>query len=202
MLHWNQLIQMIHCRNWCQWLLHSSYSINQQGRPVAFFSCTLHQNEINHHSVEKEAAAIVESIWEWRHFLIGRKFKLITDQKIISFMFDNQRKSKIKNVKIARWRVELSQYKYDIVYRPGNQNVAPNTFSRIATIGHPIQELHNIHEQLCHPGITRLTHFVRQRNLPFSQDQVKTVINNCKSCMYLKPKFLRTQGTLIHFAKG
>jgi hypothetical protein len=77
-------------------------TLNQQGRPVAFFSRTLHPSEIQHHAVEKEAAAIVESIREWRHFLIGRQFKLITDQKSISFMFDNKRKSKIKNVKIAR----------------------------------------------------------------------------------------------------
>ena len=60
-------------------------TLNQQGRPVAFFSRTLHPSEIQHHAVEKEAAAIVESIREWRHFLIGRQFKLITDQKSIKF---------------------------------------------------------------------------------------------------------------------
>ena len=73
--------------------------------------------------LKKEAAAIVESIRTWRHFLISQKFKLITDQKSISFMFDNHKKSKIKNVKISRWRVELSQYKFDIQYRPGKENV-------------------------------------------------------------------------------
>ena len=62
-------------------------------------------------------------------------------------MFNNQRKSKIKNVKIARWRIELSQYKFDIKYRPGKQNVAADTFSRIAVIGHPMQELRDLHEQ-------------------------------------------------------
>ena len=172
-------------------------TLNQQGRPVAFFSRTLNQHELNHHAVEKEAAAIVESIREWRHFLIGRKFKLITDQKSISFMFNNQRKSKIKNVKIARWRIELSQYKFDIKYRPGTQNVAADTFSRIAVIGHPMQELRDLHEQLCHPGVTRLFHFVRSRNLPYTQEQVKAVTSSCHSCMHLKPQFLRCQSHLI-----
>lgn len=173
-------------------------TLNQNGRPVAFFSRTLKNNEIKHHSVEKEAAAIVESIRDWRHFLIGRKFKLITDQRSISFMFDNRRRSKIKNAKIARWRLELSQYKYDISYRPGSENPVADTFSRIAAMCHPLQELRNLHEQLCHPGITRLSHFVRQRNLPFSQEQIKTVTNTCKSCMFHKPKFLNYQGTLIN----
>ena len=157
----------------------------------------MNPNEIKHHSVEKEAAAIVESIREWRHFLLGRKFKLVTDQKSISFMFDNQRKSKIKNVKIARWRVELSQYKFDIRYRPGKDNVAADTFSRIAAVGHHLQELSEIHEQLCHPGVTRLAHFIRSRNLPYTQEHVRTVTDNCKSCCFLKPRFLQSQGTLI-----
>ena len=173
-------------------------TLNQGGRPVAFFSRTLNGSEIKHHAVEKEAAAIVESIREWRHFLIGRQFKLVTDQKSISFMFDSSRKSKIKNVKIARWRLDLSQYKFDISYRPGKDNAAADTFSRIASVGHHLQDPQELHEQLCHPGITRLSHFVRNRNLPYSQDNVRTVTDNCKSCSYLKPNFLRSKGTLIN----
>ena len=119
-------------------------TLKQKGRPVAFFSRTLTPSETNHHAVEKEAAAIVESIRGWRQFLIGRKFQLITDQRSISFMFDNKRKSKIKNAKIARWRLELSQYKYDISYRPGINNPVANTFSRIAAICHPLQELKTV----------------------------------------------------------
>ena len=48
--------------------------LNQRGRPVAFFSQTLNPNEIRHHAVEKEAAAIVEAVKQWRHFLLGRHF--------------------------------------------------------------------------------------------------------------------------------
>ena len=147
--------------------------------------------------MEKEAAAIVEALREWRHFLLGRKFRLITDQKSVSYMYDSKRKSKIKNVKIARWRVELSQFKFDIAYRPGKENHAADTFSRIAAIDHPMQELHALHEQLCHPGVSRLSHFVRSKNLPFTLDQVKTVNSSCKSCALLKPRFIRSQGTLI-----
>ena len=172
-------------------------TLNQRGRPVAFLSRTLNPNEIRHHAAEKEAAAIVEAVKQWRHFLLGRHFKLITDQKSISYMYDNERKSKIKNDKISRWRVELSQYKFDIIYRPGKDNVAADTFSRIAAIAHPLQELHELHENLCHPGITRLSHFVRAKNLPFTQDEVKRETSSYRSCLFLKPQFLHSQGTLI-----
>ena len=173
-------------------------TLNQNGRPVAFFSRTLNANEMKHHPVEKEAAAIVEAVQEWRHLLLIKKFKLITDQRCVSFMYDNRRRSKIKNDKIGRWRVDLSEYKFDIIYRPGKDNVAADTFSRIAAVGHPLGELKNIHEQLCHPGVTRLSHFVRSKNLPFTMEDVKAATSSCSSCAYLKPKFHQgSKGTLI-----
>ena len=74
-------------------------TLNQGERPVAFFSRTLHNSEINHPSVEKEAYSIIESIRHWRHYLTGKHFTLITDQKSVSFMFDAKRASKIKTTR-------------------------------------------------------------------------------------------------------
>ena len=76
-------------------------TLNQGGRPVAFFSRSLKANEIKLHAVEKEAYAIVEALREWKHYLLGRHFKLITDQKSVAFMFDNTKRGKINNDKIA-----------------------------------------------------------------------------------------------------
>ena len=52
-------------------------------------------------------------------FCRRRKFKLITDQRAHAYMLDNFRKSKIKNLKIQNWKLELSGYRFDIEYRPG-----------------------------------------------------------------------------------
>ena len=49
-------------------------TLNQNGRPVAFFSRTLTKSEHHHPPVEKEACAIVEAVQEWRHYLQGRHF--------------------------------------------------------------------------------------------------------------------------------
>ncbi|CAB3981036.1 Retrovirus-related Pol poly from transposon [Paramuricea clavata] len=77
-------------------------TLNQKGRPVAFFSRTLQSSEIKHASVEKEAQAIIEAVRHWKHFLTGRHFTLVTDQKSVSYMFDQRHKTKIKNDKIMR----------------------------------------------------------------------------------------------------
>ncbi len=71
--------------------------LNQAGRPVAFFSRTLSYAEQRHSSFEKEAYAIVESLRKWHHYLIGRRFQLITDQRSVAFMFDSKAIGKVNN---------------------------------------------------------------------------------------------------------
>ena len=105
-------------------------TLNQSGRPVAFFSRTLSNSERHHSSVEKEAYAIVEALRKWKHYLLGNHFHLLTDQRSVAFMFDNQKLGKVKNEKIARWRIELSSFSYDIMYRAGAGNVAADALSR------------------------------------------------------------------------
>ena len=70
-------------------------TLNQAGRPVAFFSRTLQGSETRHASVEKEAQAIIETVRHWRHYLTGKHFILKTDQQAVSYMFDKRKNSKI-----------------------------------------------------------------------------------------------------------
>lgn len=166
--------------------------LNQSGRPVAFFSRTLNKSERNHSTVEKEAYAIVEACRKWRHFLVGKQFKIFTDQKAVSFMFDNRKLGKVKNDKIMRWRMELSSYQFEIVHKAGKDNLAADALSRsvyCASSHVNNQNLLNIHVSLSHPGITRMWHFVRARNLPHSLDDVKKVVSSCPDCAKLKPNF-------------
>ena len=60
-------------------------TLNQNGRPVAFFTRMLNGPELKYPAIEKEAAAIIESISKWRHYLTGRHFVLITDQQSVSY---------------------------------------------------------------------------------------------------------------------
>ena len=50
-----------------------------------------------------------------------------------------------------------------------------------------------------HPGITRLWHFVRSKNLPYFLADVKKTSLDCKTCAEVKPRFFRKQTqTLIN----
>ena len=173
-------------------------TLNQEGRSVAFFSRTLDKSEMNLHPVEKEAYAIVESIRYWRHYLAGRHFSLITDQRSVSYMYDVKHSSKRKNDKIERWRVELACYSFNITYRPGKENVAPDTFTRVICSVMTSDNLVQLHNSLCHPGITRMAHFVKMKNLPVSIEQIRNLVNSCPICAECKPRFYKpTESHLI-----
>ena len=169
--------------------------LNQSNRPVAFFSRSLQPSEIKHSSVEKEAQAIVEAVRYWRHYLTGAHFTLKTDQKSVSYMFDKQHQGKIKNEKISRWRLELSCYSYDIQHKPGIENIAADALSRNICAGMSNSHLYSLHESLCHPGVTRMLHFVKVRNLPFSVEDVRQITRDCQICAHNKPKFQKSSNT-------
>ena len=180
-------------------------SLTQGGRPVAFFSRSLGKSERHHSVIEREASAIVEALRKWRHFLIGRHFRLVTDQQSVKFMFDQRSRGRVKNDKILRWRLEMASFNFDISYRPGTRNTVADALSRAphdlvvsASVSAAIDGgLQQLHDSLCHPGVTRMWHLVRCRNLPYSLEHVKAVIRRCTTCAEIKPRFIRQHETLI-----
>ena len=165
--------------------------LNQNGRPVAFMSRTLNPRECNYSTVEKEATSVIEAIRKWAHYLHGRPFTLVTDQRSLAFMFDPARRGKIKNAKIQAWRAELGTFSYTVQHKPGVENVPPDTMSRVCGAMLPESSLKEIHKILGHPGVTRLMHFIRSKNLPYSLDDVRQVCLQCKDCAEIKPHFYR-----------
>ena len=164
-------------------------TLNQKGQPVAFHSRTFSKSEELYSTVEKEAVAIMDAVQKWSYLLHGKHFTLITDQRAVSFMFDPHRLGKIKNMKIQTWRTELGNFDNEIKYRPGKLNLAPDALSRLSYLGPIEPDLVKIHEQLGHPGISRLSHFIRSKNLPYSVEEVKKVCTNCRICAEVKPRY-------------
>ena len=42
-----------------------------------------------------------------------------------------------------------------------------------------------------------MLHFIKMHNLPYSVNDVQKIVGNCPICQELKPKFVKTNGTLI-----
>ena len=126
-----------------------SPTLNQSGLPIAFMSRSLSKNELHYPAVEKEATATIEEVRKWHHFIAGRHFTIATDQKSVSFMFGNRKRTKVKNNKIQCWRLELASFSYDIKYRPGRENNAPDALTRTSCSAVPVCNRDMLHGDLC-----------------------------------------------------
>ena len=130
--------------------------------------------------------SIIEAIRKWTHYLHERRFTLVTDQRLLAFVFDPTRKGKVKNAKIQSWRAELETFSYTIQHKPGSENVPPDTMSRKCGALLPESSLKEIHKALGHPGAARLSHFVRRKNLMYSMDDIRQVCSQYKNYAELK----------------
>jgi hypothetical protein len=67
--------------------------------------------------VEKELAAIVWGIKHFCPYLYGRRFKVVSDHKPLKWIMN----VKDPGSRLLRWRIQLEEYDYEIVYKPGGR---------------------------------------------------------------------------------
>jgi hypothetical protein len=60
----------------------------QGGSVVCYESRKLNEHEANYVTHDLELAAIVHALKMWRHYLLGRKFVLMTDHYGLRYLFD------------------------------------------------------------------------------------------------------------------
>ena len=76
----------------------------------------------------KEMLEIVEAIRLWRPYLLSNKFFVLIDQRSLKFFL----KQRVATLKQQKWATKLLGYDYQILYRPGKENLIANTLSRRA----------------------------------------------------------------------
>ena len=98
---------------------------------IDYFSSSLSQAQINYSAGQLETWGLVAACRMWRTYLRGAdKVQLMTDHKSLRWM----RGQKDPRHTFARWIMEFEEYKYEIIYRPGKENVLPDYLSRIPGI--------------------------------------------------------------------
>lgn len=99
---------------------------NKKEHPVAYASRTLNKAEQNYSTIEKELLAIVWCVKHYHQYLYGRKFKIITDHRPLVWLMN----LKDPHSRLARWRIMLEDYDYEIVYKKGALNTNADALSR------------------------------------------------------------------------
>ena len=96
-------------------------------RVIQYLSHQLNETQQRWPIIEKEAYAIIYSVQKVRPYLLGSKFTVVTDHKPLKYLFT----SEMKNARIQRWAVVLSEYGCDIEYVSGTKNVVADMLSRL-----------------------------------------------------------------------
>ena len=94
--------------------------------PIAYASRLLNSAEQNYSTIEKECLAIVYSAMHFRPYLYGRKFTIVTDHKPLVWMHS----IKDPTSRIWKWKLKLSDFEFDILYKEGRANANADALSR------------------------------------------------------------------------
>lgn len=137
--------------------------------PIAYISRTLNKAEKNYNTTEKELLAIVWATKQFRPYLFGRRFTIVTDHKPLTWLFN----VKDPGARLIRWRLQLEEHEYNIIYKPGTANTNSDALSRIA----PINSTHNAEEH--------------------STDAYKNYLEDIRSKLITNSNVIETEGNLF-----
>ena len=93
---------------------------------VAYASRTLNDREKHYSAMEKEALAVVFATQNFRVYLLGKPFKLITDNRALTWLHSLEPKGRI-----ARWIMDLQEFSFTVQHRAGKDNANADALSRL-----------------------------------------------------------------------
>ena len=118
--------------------------LEQGGHVIACASRTLTKSESNYSVIQRECLAAVFGMKQFRHYLLGRSFTLMTDHAPLQWLSAQKMEGLLQ-----RWALAMQEYTFDIVYRKGVENTNADSLSR-----NPVSALHPVAATSSQPVIT------------------------------------------------
>ena len=99
--------------------------LEQDGHVIAYASRSLNRAEQHYSVIQKECLAIVFALKQFRHYLLGRPFKLVTDHAPLQWLSAQKMQGML-----CRWALAMQEYSFSIEYRKGSLNSNADALSR------------------------------------------------------------------------
>ena len=104
----------------------SQYDSEGEDHPGLYLSWKLFPREQNYATIEKECLAIKWALCSLQYYLLGRKFKIITNYQPLRWL--NEMKD--SNKRLTRWSLDLQPCSFELIHRKGLSNGNADGLSR------------------------------------------------------------------------
>ncbi|KAH8871863.1 Retrovirus-related Pol polyprotein from transposon 17.6 [Schistosoma japonicum] len=115
----------------------SQISPGGQEKVISYGSRKLDKREVNYSSTRRELLALVYFMKHFRHYLLGRQFRVRTDHQALQWL-NNFREA---DGQLARWQETLQEFDYVCEYRGGAQHLNADAMSRHPA---PVEVVNNL----------------------------------------------------------
>ena len=95
--------------------------------PVAYCSGSMSKEERNYEIYDREMLGLICALEDWRHFLEGISFEVVTDHKNMEWWTTMHN----LNCRQARWSLYLSRFAFKVTYKKG-ESMQANALSRFS----------------------------------------------------------------------
>ncbi len=95
--------------------------------PIGYWSRTLIPAEVNYSTTERECFGVVWAVLHLRLYLERTRFTVRTDHHALKWALFLAK----AEGRLAKWRLRLAEFDFDVVYRPGVKHSAPDALSRV-----------------------------------------------------------------------
>jgi hypothetical protein len=111
---------------------------------IAYDSKKLNKHQVNYSISEKECLAVIFGIKQFRHYLFGTEFLVVTDHSALVWLFGMNNPTN----RLARWEIFLQDFNLKIVHRKGEHHSNVDALSRpvLHVTGFPDSEMVNENE--------------------------------------------------------
>eukprot|EP00253_Pinus_taeda_P018597 PITA_18597 len=98
----------------------------KEGQVVCYESRKLNEHKKKYVTCDLELATIIHALKMWRHYLLGRRFILMSGRSGMRYLFGQPN----LNARKTRWLATLSEFDFEIRYIKGKENMVADALSR------------------------------------------------------------------------